>query len=253
MENNVVPVGKALQERLGAAFSKSRLLWISYGLVLVGLTIAVAVEWVFASTFSGPGYIVGSTGAMLLLIGTWLLILCLVLYHNKMRWIEVAPMLVFFAGLMFVTAFGSPFKRYMPPRGLSSLDELVAARPVTLKYAEVEKGKQQYIVWIGRASGASRSGPPVCVFDDRGRLVDWVGDAGDSDNRFVGELYGAAFRGPTITAEEALARTRSKVNPNPRPPGRTDNDPNRYSYRPLLAELSLRQYEVIALPLSCAA
>jgi hypothetical protein len=96
------------------------------------------------------------------------------------------------------------FKRYQPPRGTTTLDQLVASLPETLKFAVVEQGGKQYVVWIGRPRGAIVSGPPVYVFDSNGSLVDWVADSGDSDNTFVSGLHVAAFRAPGIPAQEAL-------------------------------------------------
>jgi hypothetical protein len=100
------------------------------------------------------------------------------------------------------------FRRYQPPRGTATVDQLVASLPETLKFAEVEQGGRSYVVWIGRPRGVIVSGPPVYVFDTTGTLVDRVGDAGDSDNKFVRELYIAASHAPGITAQEAVTYCR---------------------------------------------
>ena len=95
------------------------------------------------------------------------------------------------------------FRQYQPPRGSATMDQLVASLPETLKFALVEQGGRPYVVWIGKPRGVIVSGPPVYVFDRSGTLVDYVGDAGESDNRFVLGLYVAAIHAPGITAEEA--------------------------------------------------
>jgi hypothetical protein len=102
------------------------------------------------------------------------------------------------------------FRRYQPPRGTSTVDRLVAELPETLKFAEVEQGGRPYVVWIGRPRGVIVSGPPVYVFDSTGTLVDRVGDAGDSDNKFVRELYVAAFHAPGITPQQAVRVCRQR-------------------------------------------
>lgn len=96
------------------------------------------------------------------------------------------------------------FKRYQPPRNTSTLEQLVAELPETLKFAIVEQAGRSYVVWIGRPRGVIVSGPPVYVFDRTGAVVDRLFDAGESDNKFVLELYGAAFRAPAITPQQAL-------------------------------------------------
>jgi hypothetical protein len=100
------------------------------------------------------------------------------------------------------------FRYYQPRRGTATIDQLVASLPETLKFAVVEQGGKTYVVWIGRPRGVIVSGPPVYVFDSTGYLVDHVGDAGDSDNMFVGGLYSAAFHAPTLSAQEALTYCR---------------------------------------------
>jgi hypothetical protein len=100
------------------------------------------------------------------------------------------------------------FRRYQPPRGTTTIDQLVASRSETLKFAVVEQGGKPYVVWIGRPRGATVSGPPVYVFDSKGTLVDWVGDSGDSDNWFVRDLHVAAFHTLGISAQEALTYCR---------------------------------------------
>ena len=77
------------------------------------------------------------------------------------------------------------FRRYRPPRGTTTVGQLVASLPQTLKFALVQQGGSPYVVWIGKWSGAIVSGAPVYVFDSTGHLVDYVGDAGESDNKFV--------------------------------------------------------------------
>jgi hypothetical protein len=109
--------------------------------------------------------------------------------------------------LLYVLGFFD-FKRYQPPRGIATVDQLIANQPETLKFATVEQGGRHYVVWIGRPRGVVSSGPPVYVFDRTGNLVDKVGDAGDSDNKFVLALYGAALRKPGITNQEVTTYCR---------------------------------------------
>lgn len=118
----------------------------------------------------------------------------------------VASALVFLLYAMGLLSF----KRNQPPRGITSLDQLVAHLPETRKFALVERGGQSYVVWIGTTRGVIVSGPPVYVFDRAGTLVDRVGDVGDSYNPFVGESYSLAYRAPAITPEEALAYCRQR-------------------------------------------
>jgi hypothetical protein len=96
------------------------------------------------------------------------------------------------------------FRCYRPPRDTTTVDQLAANLPQTLKFALVHQGVTPYVAWIGRSRGATVSGPPVYVFDGFGNLVDHAGDAGDSDNKFVLELYVAAFHAPKATSEEAV-------------------------------------------------
>ena len=93
---------------------------------------------------------------------------------------------------------------------------------------------RSYVVWIGRSPGAIKSGPPVYVFDRTGSHhgLGKVGDAGDSYNPFVGELYSLAYRAPVITPEEALAYCRQRQAGNPFTP--------RVIYRHILQLLPLR-------------
>jgi hypothetical protein len=105
----------------------------------------------------------------------------------------------------FLNMFGFlDFRRYQPPRGTSTVDQLVAGLPETLKFAVVEEGGRSYVVWIGRPRGVIVSGPPVYVFDSIGTIVDRVFDAGESDNKFILRLYVAAFHAPGITPQEAV-------------------------------------------------
>ncbi len=110
------------------------------------------------------------------------------------------------------------FRRYYPPRGTTTVDQLAACHPQTFKFALVEQGGSPYIVWIGEWSGAIASGAPVYVFDNTGKLVDYAGDAGESDNKFVLELYIAAIHAPGITAEEAVTYCRLRRTTPPRSP-----------------------------------
>ncbi len=96
------------------------------------------------------------------------------------------------------------FRRYQPAQGVSTIDQLVARLPETLKFAVVEQGSRTYVVWVGRPRGVIASGPPVYVFDRAGTLVDRVYDTGESDNSFVKELHVRAFHAPAITPREAV-------------------------------------------------
>jgi len=102
------------------------------------------------------------------------------------------------------------FRRYQPHRGTTTLDQLVASLPETLKFTLVEQGGRSYVVWIGRSRGVIVSGPPVYVFDSFGTLVDYVGDSGESDNKLVLGLYVTAIQAPGITAEEAVTLCRQR-------------------------------------------
>ncbi len=122
----------------------------------------------------------------------------------RQRLIEAAIIATMYAGLACMVC-GLPFVRHQPDEGTTTIDQLVAHLPKTRKFAAVSKGGKVYVVWIGKVRGAMESGPPVYVFDSAGNLVDAVGDAGDSHNAFVGELYGEAFRSPAMTPSEAVA------------------------------------------------
>lgn len=111
-------------------------------------------------------------------------------------------------GFLVITIIGPPWKRFMPPEGMKSIDDLIAALPETYCFAAVEHEGTPYVVWVGRPRGPIVSGPPVCVFDTDGRLVDWSGDTGDSNNRFVREMHALAFRSDPISKDEALALCR---------------------------------------------
>jgi hypothetical protein len=102
------------------------------------------------------------------------------------------------------------FHHYQPSLKTATIDQLVAERLETLKFAVVERDGRSYVVWIGRPRGAIVSGPPVYVFDATGVLVDRTSDAGDSNNRFVGDLYGAAWKAKGMTSREAVDYCRTK-------------------------------------------
>jgi hypothetical protein len=108
-------------------------------------------------------------------------------------------------GWIFLAILGPPWKQFLPPDGMETIEDLVADQPETTCFAPVEFDGKNYIVWVGRARGPIVSGPPVCVFDERGRLVDWSVDTGDSLNVFVREMHAQAFRAEPMTAEEALS------------------------------------------------
>lgn len=111
-------------------------------------------------------------------------------------------------GLLLILVAGSPFKTDFPPRNLTTIDELIGNLPETYKFAVARQGDDEYVVWIGRASGPIRSGPPVYVFDRQGKLVGFTRDAGDSDDRFVHQWYGIAFKSPAMTPEAVAAYCR---------------------------------------------
>jgi len=118
------------------------------------------------------------------------------------------PLTILLLAFLFHVLGIFDFKRYQPPHGIATVDELIANQPETLKFATVEHGGKHYVVWIGRPRGVLSSGPPVYVFDSTGNLVDKVGDAGDSNNKFVLGLYGVAFRKPGITHRDVAAYCR---------------------------------------------
>ncbi|MEW4571103.1 hypothetical protein AB1L88_24805 [Tautonia sp. JC769] len=124
--------------------------------------------------------------------------------HQVIIW----TILVVVWGFLVITIIGPPWKRFMPPEGMKSIDDLIAALPETYCFAAVEHEGTPYVVWVGRPRGPIVSGPPVCVFDTDGRLVDWSGDTGDSNNRFVREMHALAFRSDPISKDEALALCR---------------------------------------------
>lgn len=96
------------------------------------------------------------------------------------------------------------FQHFQPAKGTKSIDQLVADLPETLKFARVQQGPRDFIVWIGRPRGPTVSGPPVYVFDKTGVLVDYVSDAGDCSNTFVKQLYDEAFHSKEISSNEAI-------------------------------------------------
>ena len=107
-----------------------------------------------------------------------------------------------FLGLLLV---GPPWKRYLPPPETRTIEDLIAQLPETYCFASVEHEGTSYVVWVGRPRGPIVSGPPVCVFDTKGRLVDWSSDTGDSNNGFVRELHSLAYRSKPISVDEAIA------------------------------------------------
>lgn len=111
-------------------------------------------------------------------------------------------------GILGLLIIGPPWKRFLPPEGMETIDDLIAALPETYCFAAVEHEGTPYVVWVGRPWGLLVSGPPVCVFDAEGRLVDWSADTGDSNNRFVRKMHGLAFRSAPISKDEAIAMCR---------------------------------------------
>jgi hypothetical protein len=122
------------------------------------------------------------------------------------RWPSIAESAICAASLCVPLALIGviDFHRYQPSRDATTIDRLVAELPETLKFVVVEHGDRPYVVWIGRPRGAIVSGPPVCVFDATGALVDRTFDAGDSASPFVHELHATAYSAPGITAQKAL-------------------------------------------------
>lgn len=112
-------------------------------------------------------------------------------------------LIVPFCVFTFLTVVGPPWKRFMPPEGMETIDDLIARLPETYRFAAVEHDGQAYVVWVGRPRGVIVSGPPVCVFDAEGRLVDWSADTGDSTNRFVREMHALANQSKPIDAKDA--------------------------------------------------
>ena len=108
-------------------------------------------------------------------------------------------------GILSLLIIGPPWKRFMPPEGMETIDDLIATLPETYCFAAVEHEGTPSVVWVGRPRGPIVSGPPVCVFDTNGYLVDWSGDTGDSNNQFAREMHGLAFRSDPISLDEAIA------------------------------------------------
>jgi hypothetical protein len=116
---------------------------------------------------------------------------------------EYASCAVVVVWLLLIVGF-LDFKRYQPPKGTTTIDQLVAELPETFKLAIVKNGVRSSVVWIGRPRGMIASGPPVWVFDETGNLVDRVYDVGEVHNTFVHGLYRRAFEAPAISPQEAL-------------------------------------------------
>ncbi|WP_152050023.1 hypothetical protein [Tautonia marina] len=111
-------------------------------------------------------------------------------------------------GILGLLIIGPPWKRFMPPEGMETIDDLIAVLPETYRFAAVEHDGTSYVVWVGRPRGPIVSGPPVCVFATNGRLVDWSGDTGDSNNQFVREMHARANQTDPISKDEAIAMCR---------------------------------------------
>jgi hypothetical protein len=129
----------------------------------------------------------------------------------KSAWLvlQYAAMAATVLGWLYMLGILKPGHHY-PPEATTTIDQLVADRPNTYRYAVVEDGDRTYVVWVGRTPGVLVSGPPVYVFDQTGSLVGCDGNTGDSGNRFVRKLHASACRAPGIPPREALAYCRKR-------------------------------------------
>jgi hypothetical protein len=91
-----------------------------------------------------------------------------------------------------------------PPAGLTSLPAFLNARPQTDKIRRFVHDGKVYLEVIGepyKGPLSLASGPPVYVFDETGKLVDWSRDIGDAPS-FL-DKWGNFSNGTFISAEEA--------------------------------------------------
>jgi hypothetical protein len=89
------------------------------------------------------------------------------------------------------------------PAGDTLADHLTH-RPPPDRVTAFEVDGRKYVALFGPWQAFPRfpSGPPVYVFDVRGRLVDWCPDTGDA---YFNPKWHGAYRGRDVAAEE-LAR-----------------------------------------------
>lgn len=89
-----------------------------------------------------------------------------------------------------------------PPKANCTLVELAKHVAPPNHLAEVKQNGQQRLVWVGTVPRYTlRSGPPCYVFDQRGRLIDWVAETGEGSE--LDEIVIDAYNGSTLTLEEA--------------------------------------------------
>lgn len=89
-----------------------------------------------------------------------------------------------------------------PPSDAKTFERFSEAMPPATHLAEVTRGGELLIVWIGEYCGPVflPSGPSCYVFDSTGILRDWTPDTGDG-SRFD-ELASLAGRSPNRTVDE---------------------------------------------------
>ena len=105
-------------------------------------------------------------------------------------------------------------RRVNPIGRISTLGDYLAWRPSAEQFAAVDVNGRPHVIAYGPMSSwlLFSSGPSACVFDDKGRLVDWSSDIGD-DPRFDQRWGAQRSRGggrPLSRGEvQQIAATRS--------------------------------------------
>lgn len=91
-----------------------------------------------------------------------------------------------------------------PPEGDVGIEQFAAAMPLPERVTLVDHDGRTYIAWFGELAWLSLpSGPSYYLFDESGRLVDWVPETGDGDR--ISDMLDAAEHRRHISVEEALS------------------------------------------------
>ncbi|MBI2899100.1 MAG: hypothetical protein HYY17_02880 [Planctomycetes bacterium] len=107
-------------------------------------------------------------------------------------WWMPYPSTLVAGGVLFVLLLGFylldswPLSRITPPLGVGAFDEYVGTMETPRGMYFVRKDSEEVLMADGEIyPWVLPSGPPVCVFDREGPMVDWTSDSGSKSPRSI--------------------------------------------------------------------
>jgi hypothetical protein len=94
-------------------------------------------------------------------------------------------------------------RRSVPPGSVTTIEAFFDWQPGTHRAVQRYVDGKEHLVIFGPLAGLLPSGPPAYVFDESGRLIDWVQDSGD--NSEFQNRWGPA--GPRINVDRPFAES----------------------------------------------